>query len=236
MTHILVIDDDPQLVRALRINLRAHGYEVTAAPDGRTGLQLASRRPVDLVILDLGLPDGSGIDVVHGLRGWSAVPILVLSARDAEQIKIAALDAGADDYITKPFGMGELHARLRSALRRAGPAGADPVVVRTEAFTVDLAERRVSAPAGPVRLTPTEWHLLELLVRHPGKPVQHRQLLESVWGPQYANQVNYLRVHMANLRRKLEPDPARPRYLLTEPNYGYRFEPDDAVTPAAAKD
>jgi two-component system KDP operon response regulator KdpE len=226
MSHVLVIDDDPQLVRALRINLRAHGYDVTAAPDGRTGLQLAGRHPADVVILDLGLPDLSGIDVVHGLRGWTSVPIIVLSARDTEAAKIAALDAGADDYVTKPFGMGELHARLRSALRRAVPAGPEQSVVQTDAFTVDLAERRVTRPDGAVRLTPTEWHLLELLVRNTGKPVQHRQLLEAIWGPQYASQINYLRVHMANLRRKLEPDPARPRYLHTEPNFGYRFEAD----------
>jgi two-component system KDP operon response regulator KdpE len=225
MTRILVIDDDPNLVRALRINLRASGYDVTAAADGATGLQLAGRQPIDLVVLDLGLPDLDGVEVVHGLRGWTQVPIIVLSARDAESAKIDALDAGADDYVTKPFHIGELHARIRSALRRTTAATSGAAIVRTDDFTVDLAARRVTRGDQPVRLTPTEWHLLEVLTRNAGRPVQHRALLESVWGPHYVGQTNYLRVHMANLRRKLEPDPAHPRYLLTDANFGYRFEP-----------
>jgi two-component system, OmpR family, KDP operon response regulator KdpE len=222
MTRILVIDDDPQLVRALRITLTAHGYDVVTAPDGAAGLSAASQQPPDLVILDLGLPDLDGVAVAEGLRGWSRAPIIVLSARLAEGAKVDALDAGADDYVTKPFGMNELLARIRAALRRAVP-GPDQPVVRTADFTVDLADKRVTTPDGEVKLTPTEWHLLEALTREPGKLVTQKQLLQQVWGPAYATETNYLRVHLANLRRKLEPDPARPRYLITEPGIGYRF-------------
>ncbi len=177
-----------------------------------------------MIILDLGLPDMDGVEVVRGLRAWSRAPILVLSARQDQADKVAALDAGADDYITKPFGMDELLARLGAAVRRAEPADAASVV-RTEDFTVDLAAKRVHTPAGEVRLTPTEWHLLEVLVRHPGKLVSQRQLLQQVWGPAYATETNYLRVYVGQLRRKLERDPARPVHLLTEPGMGYRFEP-----------
>jgi two-component system KDP operon response regulator KdpE len=225
MSAILVIDDDPQLVRALRINLQAHGHEVRAAPDGSAGLRLAAQHPPDLAIVDLGLPDMDGVDVVRGLRGWTDLPIIVLSARDAESAKIAALDAGADDYVTKPFGMGELHARIRSALRRsAAPDPARPAALDLGSRAVDFEHRTVLGSDGPVHLTPIEWHLLEVLARHTGKPVQHRTLLEEVWGPAYVEQVNYLRVHIANLRRKLEADPARPALVVTEPGYGYPLQ------------
>ena len=225
MTRILVVDDDRQLLRALRITLTARGYEVATAGDGTSALAAASRTPPDVVILDLGLPDLDGVAVTEGLRGWSTAPIIVLSARDAEPAKVAALDAGADDYVTKPFGMDELLARIRAALRRAAPA-TQQTVVTTDAFTIDLAARRVTSPAGEIRLTPTEWHLLETLSREPGKLITQRQLLQQVWGPAYETETNYLRVHLANLRRKLEPNPAQPRYLITEPGIGYRFTPD----------
>jgi two-component system KDP operon response regulator KdpE len=220
--RILVVDDDRQLLRALRINLSARGYEVVVAADGANALNAASRQPPDLVVLDLGLPDVDGVEVVEGLRGWSTVPVIVLSARDQEQSKVRALDAGADDYVTKPFGMDELLARVRAALRRGSPVPQEPVVT-TEAFTIDLAARRVTRDGANVRLTPTEWHLLEVLVRNAGKLVPHRQLLQEVWGPKYESETNYLRVYLAQLRAKLEPDPARPRHLLTEPGMGYRF-------------
>ncbi len=224
MTRILVVDDDRQLLRALRINLRTRGYEVQLAPDGTSALAMASRQPPDLVIVDLGLPDMDGVEVVEGIRGWSTAPVIVLTARHMEQAKVRALDAGADDYVTKPFGMDELLARVRAALRRATPAPEEPVV-RTDAFTVDLAARRLIRDGHDVRLTPTEWHVLEVLVRHAGKLVPHRQLLQEVWGPRYESETNYLRVYLAQLRAKLEPDPARPRHLITEPGMGYRFQP-----------
>jgi two-component system KDP operon response regulator KdpE len=220
--RILVVDDDRQLLRALRINLAARGYEAVLAPDGATALASASRQPPDLVVLDLGLPDMDGVEVVEGLRGWSTVPVIVLSARDQEQSKVRALDAGADDYVTKPFGMDELLARVRAALRRGAPEPQE-AVVSTAAFTIDLAAKRVIRDGADVRLTPTEWHLLEVLVRNAGKLVPHRQLLQEVWGPRYESETNYLRVYLAQLRAKLEPDPARPRHLLTEPGMGYRF-------------
>ena len=224
MSRILVVDDDRQLLRALRINLAARGYQVQLAPDGGTALALAARQPPDLVIVDLGLPDMDGVEVVQGIRGWSTVPVIVLSARHLEQSKVRALDAGADDYVTKPFGMDELLARVRAALRRGVPVPEQPVV-RTDSFTVDLAARRLTRDGGDVRLTPTEWHVLEVLVRNAGRLVPHRQLLQEVWGPRYESETNYLRVYLAQLRAKLEPDPARPRYLLTEPGMGYRFQP-----------
>jgi two-component system KDP operon response regulator KdpE len=233
MTRILVVDDDRPLLRALRITLTARGYDVTTAADGAGALSAATQAVPDLVIVDLGLPDMDGVTVVQGLRGWLAAPIIVLSARHTEQAKINALDAGADDYVTKPFGMGELQARVRAALRRATPADAQPVITTT-AFTVDLSVKRVTAAGGDeIRLTPTEWQLLEFLTRHAGKLVGHRQLLGEVWGPRFETQTSYLRVHMANLRRKLEPDPTRPRYLLTDPGLGYRFVADHASDPAA---
>jgi two-component system KDP operon response regulator KdpE len=224
MTRVLVVDDDPHLLRALRITLSARGYQVTTAGDGTAALAAAGRTSPELIILDLGLPDLDGVAVIEGLRGWCIAPIIVLSARHAEPAKVDALDAGADDYVTKPFGMDELLARMRAALRRAGPATGE-AVIGTDAFTVDLAAKRVTTPTGDVRLTPTEWHLLEVLVREPGRLVTHRQLLQQVWGPAYETETNYLRVHLANLRRKLEPDPSKPRYLVTEPGIGYRFLP-----------
>jgi two-component system, OmpR family, KDP operon response regulator KdpE len=209
-------------LRALRINLTARGYEVTPAPDGAAALAAAARHPPDLIVLDLGLPDLDGVEVVEGLRGWSTVPVIVLSARDQEQSKVRALDAGADDYVTKPFGMDELLARVRAALRRGAPAPQEPVIT-TDAFAVDLATKRVTRDGTDVRLTPTEWHLLEVLVRNAGKLVPHKQLLQEVWGPKYESETNYLRVYLAQLRAKLERDPARPRHLMTEPGIGYRF-------------
>jgi two-component system KDP operon response regulator KdpE len=225
MTTILVVDDEPQILRGLRTNLRARGYEVVTAPDGEQALASAARERPDLAIVDLGLPGIDGVEVIEGIRAWSGMPILVLSARDQEPDKVRALDAGADDYVTKPFGMDELLARLRAAERRLRPTADEPSVT-TEAFTVDLGAARVRTSHGDVRLTPTEWHVVELLVRSPGKLVTQRQLLQEVWGPKYHDETNYLRVYMAQIRRKLEPDPARPRYFITEPGIGYRFEPD----------
>ena len=225
MSRILVVDDEPQILRALAANLRARGYAVDLAGTGEAALTLAQRHRPDVVILDLGLPGMDGLEVIQGLRGWTDVPIVVLSVREREAEKVAALDAGADDYVTKPFGMGELLARVRAALRRATPAG-EEAVVETPDFTVDLAAKRVTDGDGEgVRLTPTEWALVEVLVRNPGKLVSQRQLLHDVWGPQYQTETNYLRVYLAQIRRKLEPDPAHPRYFLTEARVGYRFEP-----------
>jgi len=221
--RVLVVDDEPQILRALSINLRARGYEVDLAPDGEQALELAARHHPDVVVLDLGLPGIGGVDVIRGLRGWTQVPIVILSVRDAEADKVAALDAGADDYVTKPFGMDELLARLRAALRRATPAEEEPVI-ETADFTIDLAAKRVQRDGDEIRLTPTEWHLVEVLVRNPGKLVSQQQLLQEVWGPEYHDETAYLRVHMANVRRKLEPEPGRPRYFFTEPGMGYRFE------------
>ena len=224
MTRVLVIDDDPHLLRALRITLRAAGHDVDTAPDGRTALQQAAAVPPDVIVLDLGLPDLDGTEVLAGLRPGYAGPVLVLSARADSQDKVRALDAGADDYVTKPFDMSALLARLRAALRRGSGEPADPVVT-TGHFTVDLAARQVTVEGAPVRLTPTEWGLLEALVRHPGRLIAQRQLLQSVWGPAYEKETHYLRVYLAQLRRKLEPDPAHPRYLRTEPGMGYPFTP-----------
>ncbi|HEX6470397.1 MAG TPA: response regulator [Streptosporangiaceae bacterium] len=223
MTRVLVVDDEPQLVRALRINLRARGYEVDAAPDGRSALDLAARRHPDVVVLDLGLPDMDGVEVINGLRGWLTVPIIVLSARHSSDEKVAALDHGADDYVTKPFGMDELLARLRAAVRRSAPAE-EAAVLDAGDFVVDLAAKRVTRDGADVRLTPTEWHVLEVLARNAGRLVSQQQLLREVWGPAYATETNYLRVYLAQLRRKLEPDPAHPVHLITEPGMGYRFE------------
>ncbi len=222
-SRVLVVDDEPPILRALGTNLRARDYTVDLAATGEEALALAAHHRPDAVILDLGLPGISGIEVVEGLRGWSAVPIIILSARGAEHDKVAALDAGADDYVTKPFGMDELLARLRAALRRNAPAP-ESALVETDDFTVDLAAKKVRGAAGEVRLTPTEWGLVEVLVRNAGRLVSQRQLLQDVWGPQYGEETNYLRVHMAHIRRKLEPVPSQPRYFLTEPGMGYRFE------------
>ena len=229
MTRILVVDDEPQILRALGTNLRARGYDVEIAPTGEAALAVAARKHPDLVVLDLGLPGIDGVEVIRGLRGWTSVPIIVLSVREGEVEKVAALDAGADDYVTKPFGMDELLARLRAALRRAVPAE-EEAVVETEDFTVDLAAKRVRGTNGEIRLTPTEWHVVEVLVRNPGKLVSQRQLLQEVWGSQYETETNYLRVYLAQIRRKLEPDPANPRYFITEARMGYRFEPEGVAT------
>jgi two-component system KDP operon response regulator KdpE len=225
MTRVLVVDDEPSILRALRINLTARQYQVTTAADGAAGLAAAARDRPDVIILDLGLPDMDGTEVIHGIRGWTSIPIIVLSAWGQEHAKVTALDAGADDYVTKPFGMDELLARLRAAIRRASPAPDQPVVA-TKDFTVDLAAKRVTRDTGDdVRLTPTEWQLLEILVRNSGRLITQRQLLREVWGQSYQTESSYLRVYLAQLRRKLEPEPSRPRYLLTEPGMGYRFNP-----------
>ena len=225
MTRVLVVDDEPQILRALAITLRARGYEVATAGTGASALEVATQQLPELVVLDLGLPDMDGAAVITGLRGWSAVPILVLSGRTGSSDKVDALDAGADDYVTKPFGMDELLARMRAMVRRAAPATEDLPVVQVGDATVDLAARRVTRDGADVRLTPTEWHLLEVLVRHPGRLLSQKQLLREVWGPGYETAQGNLRLYMAQLRRKLEPDPARPRHLLNEPGMGYRFEP-----------
>ena len=223
-TRILVVDDEPGLVHALAINLRAHGWEVTTALDGASALDLAASWHPDVVLLDLGLPDITGLDVIAGIRGWSRVPIVVLSARQQGEDKVDALDAGADDYVTKPFGMNELLARLRAAVRRAAPADATEAVVEAGDLTIDLARRRVLRQGTEVRLSPTEWALIEVLVRNRGKLVSRKQLLQEVWGPAYATETGYLRVYAAQLRRKLEQDPAHPRHIITQPGMGYLFE------------
>jgi len=227
--RILVVDDEPQILRALGINLKALGYRVDTAASGEEALRKAADHRPDTVILDLGLPGMDGIEVIRGLRGWTKVPIIVLSVRDAEREKIAALDAGADDYVTKPFGMGELLARLRAALRRESDPDEDQPNVETDDFAIDLAKKVVTGASGDeIRLTPTEWGIVEMLVRHRGKLITQTQLLKEVWGPQYGEETNYLRVYMAQLRRKLEPQPSNPRYFITEPGMGYRFESPDA--------
>ena len=250
MTRVLVVDDEPQILRALRINLRVRQYEVLTAASGTEALEVAGHHPPDLVILDLGLPDLSGIDVIHGLRGWTTAPIVVLSGRADSTDKVEALDAGADDYVTKPFSMDELLARMRAAVRRSGAPDEQPRV-QLGNLVVDLAAKRVERPApatastgsgtggpgagpdgdgadpgGDIRLTPTEWHLLEVLLRHPGQLLSQQQLLTEVWGPGYGSATGNLRLYMAQLRRKLEPDPARPRWLITEPGMGYRYQPE----------
>jgi two-component system, OmpR family, KDP operon response regulator KdpE len=257
MTRVLVIDDEPQILRALRINLRVRQYEVYTAASGTEALEVAGRHPPDLVILDLGLPDLEGVEVIQGLRGWTNTPIVVLSGRADSADKVEALDAGADDYVTKPFSMDELLARMRAAVRRSGTAE-EQASIRLGDLIIDLAAKRVERQApvtagspangtsatdastaatpaagsggapegsGDIRLTPTEWHLLEVLLRHPGKLLSQQQLLREVWGPGYANATGNLRLYMAQLRRKLEPDPARPRWLITEPGMGYRYQP-----------
>ena len=262
MTRVLVVDDEPQILRALRINLRVRDYDVHVAATGAEALQVAGRYPPDLVILDLGLPDLDGVEVIQGLRGWTKAPIIVLSGRADSVDKVEALDAGADDYITKPFGVEELLARMRAAVRRTG-AVEDLPKIQLGHLVVDLAAKRVTrqatGPAGDgdqagadragtaggqagagapdqaddIRLTPTEWHLLEVLLRNPGKLLSRNQLLTEVWGPGYADATGNLRLYMAQLRRKLEPDPARPRWLITEPGMGYRYQPSPEPAPAA---
>ncbi|MBD2900168.1 Transcriptional regulatory protein KdpE [Actinomadura sp. RB99] len=225
MTRVLVVDDEPQILRALRINLRARRYEVETAADGTTALRRAADWHPDLIVLDLGLPDVEGLEVIHGLRGWTRTPIIVLSGRAGSRDKVEALEAGADDYVTKPFTIEELIARIRAVGRRAAP-GEDAPVAAVGAHTVDLAAKTITAADGAaVRLTPTEWHLLEILLRNPGRLISQGQLLTEVWGPSYTRETHYLRQYMAQLRRKLEPDPTRPRHLLTEPGMGYRYQP-----------
>jgi two-component system KDP operon response regulator KdpE len=225
VTRVLVVDDEPQIRRALATNLRARDYEVDLAATGEEALRLAAEHRPDVVILDIGLPGIDGVEVVQGLRGWTSVPIIMLSVREDESDKVAALDAGADDYLTKPFGMNELLARLRAAARRSAPVG-ELAVVESPDFTIDLAAKKVTRDGLEVHLTPTEWGLVEQLVRNRGKLVTQRQLLQEVWGPAYSTEANYLRVYMAGLRRKLEPNPSQPRYFITEPGMGYRFELD----------
>ncbi|MFC3447816.1 response regulator [Amycolatopsis speibonae] len=223
---VLVVDDEPQIVRALRINLSARGYKVITAHDGTAALKAVAETKPDVVVLDLGLPDLDGTEVIAGLRGWTTVPIIVLSARGDSADKVQALDAGADDYVTKPFGMDELLARLRAAVRRSASSSVDGVdaVVDTGSFRIDLAAKKVRRDGKEVHLTKTEWGVLELLVRNRGRLVAQKQLLHEVWGPTYETESHYLRVYLAQLRRKLEPEPSRPRHLLTEPGMGYRFE------------
>ena len=226
MSAVMVVDDDRPLARALAINLRAHGYQVNLAHDGRSALTEVARAHPAVVVLDLGLPDLDGVEVLAGIRCWSTVPIIVLSARSTSAEKVEALDAGADDYVTKPFAMEELLARIRASVRRGAPAGAQEVdAIVTDDFTVDLRAHRVVRDGAAVRLTPTEWSLLEILVRHTGKLVPQKKILTEVGGPAYVQQTHYLRVYLAQLRRKLEPDPAHPRYLVTEAGVGYLFRP-----------
>jgi two-component system, OmpR family, KDP operon response regulator KdpE len=228
MNHdtVLVVDDEPQIVRALRINLSARGYRVVTAHDGTAALRAAAETKPDVVVLDLGLPDLDGNEVIAGLRGWTTVPIIVLSARSDSPDKVRALDAGADDYVTKPFGMDELLARLRAAVRRSSVSGSESAeaVVAADNVTIDLVAKKVRRDDREVHLTKTEWGVLELLVRNRGRLVSQKQLLREVWGPSYENESHYLRVYLAQLRRKLEREPSRPRHLITEPGMGYRFE------------
>ena len=222
MSKVLVIEDEAPLRRALRIFLEAHDYGVVLAASGREGLDLAAREHPDVVILDLGQPDMDGVGVATALRGWSQVPIVVLSARDTEPVKVAALDAGADDYVTKPFAMNEFLARLRAALRRAAPTEQERVI-STDDFEIDLGAKQIHRNGTALHLTPTEWQIVEVLTRQRGRLVTQQQLLQQVWGPQYEKETHYLRIYMSQIRRKLEPDPSRPRYFITEPGMGYRF-------------
>ena len=227
MSRILVVDDERPLLRALGTHLQARGYEVDLVETGEAALSRGATSAHDAAIVDLGLPGIDGIEVVHGLRGWTSIPIIVLSARDQEAMKILAFEAGADDYVTKPFSMRELLARVHAALRRSKPGDEQLPVVETSDFRIDLGMKRAATAAGDeIRLTPTQWHLVEILVRNPDRLVSQRKLLEEVWGPSYVTQTNYLRQFMAQLRQKFEPDPAHPRYFLTEPGMGVRFVPN----------
>jgi two-component system, OmpR family, KDP operon response regulator KdpE len=230
MTRVLVVDDEPQIRRALAINLSARGYDVDMAASGEEALRQAATANPDAVLLDLGLPGIDGTEVVRTLRGWSNVPIIILSVRDTEHDKVAALDAGADDYVTKPFGIDELLARLRSALRRH-LVPADATLVQTDAFTIDLVASTAWRDGAEVHLTPTEWQLVSQLVRNPGRLVSQKSMLQQIWGPDHPKDTTLLRVHLAGLRRKLEPNPSQPRYFVTEPGMGYRFEPQQESRP-----
>ena len=225
MTRVLVVDDEPQILRALRVNLQARDYDVITASTGRQALDAAAQRHPDIVVLDLGLPDMDGVEVIRGLRGWTTVPIVILSGRSQSVAKVHALDAGADDYVTKPFSVDELLARIRAVSRRTAVADEAPVVTFGE-VTIDLRSHRTTRNGDDVRLTPTEWQLLEILIRNPGRLVSQRELIRAVRGPNYDDAAHYLRQFMAQLRHKLEADPARPHHLLTEPGMGYRFQPD----------
>jgi two-component system, OmpR family, KDP operon response regulator KdpE len=224
--RVLIVEDEPALLRALRINLRARGYDVSIASEGRDALAEARRHPPDVVLLDLGLPDLDGREVIRELRGWSKAPVIVLSGRAGSGDKIGALDAGADDYVTKPFDMEELLARLRAAMRR-GDQSPSAAAFRIGQHEIDITAHTIDGPPGaePMHLTPTEWRLLEILLEAPGQLVGSDRLLGEVWGPGFERSTHYLRFHMAGLRRKLEDDPHRPRHLLTEPGMGYRYQP-----------
>jgi len=229
---VLVVDDDASLRRTLALNLRARGYTADLAGTGEAALRMAASHHPDVVILDLGLPGMDGLDVIAGIRGWSTVPIVVLSGRDTESMKVQALDLGADDYLTKPFGMDELFARIRAAARRAVVPEGDPVVT-TPDFTIDFAAKRVLRDGEAVRLTPRQWRIVEVLVRNTGRLVTYSELLHDVWGPGYSTETNYLRVFMTHIRQRLEPEPSHPRYFVTEPGMGYRFQlTDSAGAPA----
>lgn len=226
MTHVLIVEDDPMLRRSLTLNLTARGYGVDDTGNGEDALRLAGRTLPDVVFVDLGLPGISGLDVITGLRTWTDVPIIVLSARGAERDKVEALDAGATDYVTKPFGIEELLARLRVAERIRAAQRPDAGPIRAGDLTIDVeAHRVVGADGDEIRLTPIEWALLAHLAQRPGRLITRTELLKAVWGPEYERETNYLRVHITHLRKKIEPDPGTPRYVVTEPGVGYRFEP-----------
>ncbi|GLW30593.1 response regulator [Actinoplanes regularis] len=227
MTRLLVVDDDPQILRAVRINLHARRYEVVTAADGAEALHAAAGEHPDLIVLDLGLPDLDGVEVIRRLRAWTPIPIIILSGRLDSRQKVDALDAGADDYVTKPFSVEELLARIRAVTRRTTTATGTPEPIRIGPLTIDIADRTIRAEDGSpgVHLTPVEWQLLEVLARNPGRLVSQRQLLQQVWGPTYLKETDYLRQYVKHLRRKLEPEPTRPRYLITEPGMGYRLQP-----------
>ena len=225
MTSLLLVDDEVRFAEALAISLRPRGYEVTVATTGEAGLEAAARLHPDVIVLDLGLPGIDGLEVLRGLRAWTDAPVVVLSAREVERVKVEALDAGADDYVTKPFGMDELVARLRAVQRRRPHQADEEAVVTTEHFALDLVAKRATVAGAAIRLTPKEWLVVEALVRNAGRLVPQRMLLRAAWGPQYETETDYLRVFLASIRRKLEPVPSRPRYFITEPGMGYRFEP-----------
>jgi two-component system KDP operon response regulator KdpE len=224
-TRVLVVDDDPAIVRTLAINLRARDYQVQVAHDGRTALEILTEEPPDVMLLDLGLPDLDGVGVLRRLRAFSALPVIVLSARHSSDDKVEALDLGANDYVTKPFGVEELMARIRAALRQVPESGTESRVVTTPTLRLDLGEHVAQLDGVPVHLTPTEWRMVATLTRRPGALVRQADLLREVWGPSYDKESNYLRVFMAQLRRKLEVEPSRPRHFLTEPGVGHRFVP-----------